>query len=310
MKWTCSWILLLALAAAQSGDRAADADRPFTVGTYNLEGYIDVVSPGRTLKTAAAKAKIRESLRRMNADILAVQEIGRPSALEELRTSLKADGLDYPHAEHVAGWDTNIFVGVLSRFPIVARRPHTNDHFLLEGRRFQVSRGFAEVDVRVAPNYTLTVITAHLKSRRTIADADQAAMRAQEAILLRQKIDAVLERNARANLVVLGDFNDTKDTPPIRTLIGRGRNALVDTRPAERNGDTEPNPIPRFEPRHITWTHYYGKEDSYSRVDYILVSPGLAREWDPAGTHIVTVANWGVASDHRPITARFHAADR
>ena len=40
---------------------------------------------------------------------------------------LDADGLSYPHWEWVSGADTNIHVAVLSRFPILARRPHTND---------------------------------------------------------------------------------------------------------------------------------------------------------------------------------------
>ena len=29
--------------------------------------------------------------------------------------------------------------------------------------------------------------------------------------------------------------------------------------------------------RNITWTHYYGAEDTYSRIDYILLSPGMAK---------------------------------
>ena len=73
-----------------------------------------------------------------------------------------AGGLDLPHWEHVAGWDTNIFVAVLSRFPFAARRSHTNENFLLHGRRFHVSRGFAEVDIQVNPRYTLTLLVLSL----------------------------------------------------------------------------------------------------------------------------------------------------
>src|SRR6185295_11333079 len=132
----------------------------------------------------------------------------------------------------------------------------------------------------------------------------------QEALILREYIDAVLAARPNANLVVLGDFNDTRDTKAIRALIGRGRSALIDTRPAERNGDSLPNPNPRWEPRHVTWTHHYGKEDTYSRLDYILISHGLAREWDRENTFVLTLANWGQASDHRPIVAGFFAEDR
>ncbi len=53
----------------------------FTVATYNLENYLDVPAPGRLPKPAEARAKIREGLLALKPDVLAVQEIGRPSAL-------------------------------------------------------------------------------------------------------------------------------------------------------------------------------------------------------------------------------------
>src|SRR5207247_5483192 len=114
--------------------------------TYNLENYLDAASETRPAKAPEAKAKIREGIRAMKPNVLALQEVGSLSALLELRASLQAEGLDYPNWEFVTGWDTNIHVAVLSQFPIVRRHPHTNDNFLLHGRRYRVSRGFAEVE--------------------------------------------------------------------------------------------------------------------------------------------------------------------
>src|SRR4030095_17164189 len=189
------------------GSRAAET---FRVATYNLENYLDAPAGTRPLKTAEGKAKIRESLRALQADVLALQEMGATSALNELRESLLREGLDYPHWEHVTGSDTNIHVAVLSKFRITARRPHTNDSFLLFGRRFRVSRGFAEVDIQVNPRYVFTLMAAHLKSRRPVPLADEAELREQEALMLREKIDARLKANPQINLIVLGDFNDVK----------------------------------------------------------------------------------------------------
>ena len=208
-------------------------------------------------------------------------------------------------------FDTNIHVAVLSKFPFTARRPQTNDNFLLSGRRFRVSRGFAEVDIKVNPNYSFTLITAHLKSRRPVPEADEAELRLEEAKLLREKIDARLAANPNVNLIVLGDFNDNYGSQVIKTVVGRGKNALVDTRPAERNGDNQPNPTnPRCSPRNITWTHYYGIEDTYSRLDYIMLSHAMARELVTNETYVLSIPNWGIASDHRPIIATFDVTDK
>lgn len=282
----------------------------FRVVTYNLENYLDQPTESRRFtKSEEAKLQIRTNLKALKPDVLALQEMGGLSALRELQSSLKAAGLDLPHLEYVQGWDTNIHVCVLSRFPIVARRPHTNDTFLLSGRRFRVSRGFAEVDLQVNAQYRFTLLVAHLKSRRPIPDADEAEMRTEEAKILREKIDARLAQNSRVNLIVCGDFNDDYNTPPVKTVMGRGKQALLDTRPAERNGDNKPHPTnPRYSPRNVVWTHYYGAEDNYSRLDYILVSPGMVNEWVASETYALTLPNWGIGSDHRPILATFDTA--
>jgi endonuclease/exonuclease/phosphatase family metal-dependent hydrolase len=302
---SCSIVLALLATGSIAGAET------FRVAAYNVENYLDQPTESRPHpKSAAARAKVRDSILALKPDVLALEEMGRPSALQELRASLKAGGLDFPHWEHVTGFDTNIHVAVLSRFPFIARRPHTNDNFLLSGRRFRVSRGFAEVDIQVNPRYSFTLIAAHLKSKRPVPETDEAELRLEEARVLRGIIDSDLTHDPNRNLVVLGDFNDLQNSAPIRQLIGRGRHKLIDTRPAERNGDDAPNENPRYEPRSVTWTHYYGVEDTYSRIDYILLSPGMAREWNRNETYIQTMPNWGVGSDHRPLVATFEAEER
>jgi endonuclease/exonuclease/phosphatase family metal-dependent hydrolase len=282
------------------------AAETFRVATYNVENYLDQPTESRPfVKSDAAKAKVCESICALHPDVIALEEMGSTNALMELRASLKAKGQDFPCWEYIHGWDTNIHVAILSKLPIVARHPHTNENFLLDGRRFPVSRGFAEVDIRAATNFTFALIAAHLKSRRAVPEADEAQWRLEEARVMRGIVDERFKTNPDARLVVLGDFNDVKDSDSTREIIGHGNLKLVDTRPAERNGDDAPNEIPRFDPRNVTWTHYYGKEDTYSRVDYILLSPAMARQWVKNETYISTIPNWGIGSDHRPIVATF-----
>jgi len=259
------WAALLAIVGASA--------ETFRIATYNVENYLDAPTQTRRVKSTESRAKVVESILAMKPDVLALQEIGTASALEELRGSLKTNGLDFPFSERVTGFDTNIHVALLSRFPFAALRPHTNEDFLLDGRRFRVSRGFAEAQIQVGSNYSFTIINAHLKSRRPIPQADQADLRFEEA----------------------------------KEIIGRARHKLVDTRPAERNGDL---PTPKGPSRDITWTEYYAVEDSYARFDYVLLSPGMAREWVRKETYIATTPNWGVGSDHRPLLATFEVQEK
>jgi endonuclease/exonuclease/phosphatase family metal-dependent hydrolase len=282
----------------------------FTVGTYNLELYLDAPVGTMRAKPEAAKAKVREAIKAMNVDVLAVEEMGSREAFAEFVASLRADGVDYPHTEYVQSQDAQLHVAVLSRFPMVARHSHTNESFLLNGRRMHVLRGFAEVDIQVGATYQFTLLSAHLKSKRQSGFSDEEDVREQEALVLREKIDTILSQRPNANLVVLGDMNDFRDARSTRAIIGRGRNALVDTRPTERNGDTHAIANQPGAYRQITWTHFYAKEDTYARLDYILLSRGMAREWDPAGTYILTMPNWGIASDHRPLVATFSTDDK
>ncbi len=276
----------------------------FRVATYNLENYLESPTASRPAKSEQAKSKVRESIVLVQADVLGLQEIGGTNALLELRTALQHDGVDYPYWELVSGYDTNIQVAVLSKLPIVGRRPHSSEGFLLNGRRFRLTRGIAELDIRVTPEFTFTLFVVHLKSRRPSPEADEADLREQEAMVLREKIDAALEADPRAHLMVIGDLNDSKEARSTRVILGKGRHALVDTRPAERNGDDQ-NGYSRSAARNVTWTHFYWKDDTYSRLDYILLSREMARSWEPAASFVVTMPHWGEGSDHRPVVAAF-----
>lgn len=294
-------VLLLALSQFSIA-----GEQTFRVATYNLESYLDQPSGRRKAKSSEAKAKVCENVLTIKPDVIALEEMGTTNALLELQDSLRKGGLDLPFWEHVSAHDTNIHVAVLSKFPFVTRKPHTNDAFLIGKHRYFVSRGFAELEVEVNAKYRFTLIAAHLKSRLVIGSANEAEERLQEATLLRDLIDSRLSADPELNLIVLGDFNDIPDSAPLKTILGNGRNPLFDLRPAER---PHPPHIPSGE-HAVTWTYHFAKDDVFSRIDYILVSRGMSREWLNEDTYVFSGTDWGTASDHRPIVADFIAEDR
>jgi endonuclease/exonuclease/phosphatase family metal-dependent hydrolase len=194
------------LACAKRRDSAASAPSSFRVATFNIENYLDATSSRRCVKSAESKAKVRESIRAMNPDVLALQEVGSVDTVKELRDSLQVEGVDFPHWEHITGSDVDLHIAILSKFPILERRPHIDDSFELNGHRFRVRRGFAEVDVQVNPDYQFTLLVAHLKSRNAVPHGDSSGLRLEEAALLRAKVGARLENGAGAKIIVLGGF--------------------------------------------------------------------------------------------------------
>jgi endonuclease/exonuclease/phosphatase family metal-dependent hydrolase len=308
MKTTCLW-LVLAVWLAHAAPAGAQV---FRVATFNVENYVEDPASRRPLKPAAARAKVCESIVALKPDVIALQEMGSTNALMELQGALKKSGLDLPFWDHITGSDTNIHLALLSRFPIASRHPHTNETYLLGARRFYVSRGFLEDEIKVNTNYKFTLIAGHLKSKMPSGIADEQEWREEEAVVLRRIIDARLASDPEERLVVLGDLNDTQDSRTMKSILGRGKTALFDTRPAERGGgragpQTTGDPA---QPRRTTWTDFYAKEDSYSRLDYILISHGLQRDWRGEETYILNLPDWGVASDHRPLVAGFMATGK
>jgi endonuclease/exonuclease/phosphatase family metal-dependent hydrolase len=304
------WIGIVIGWTAVSWGASPGASGRVTLATYNIENYILAPVGSRPAKSEASKSKVASILKTIGADIVGLQEVGGTNALADLCRRTAALGLPYEHREWVQGFDTNIQVALISRYPIVARRPHTRDSYLLSGRRFQVSRGILEVDVRVRGDEVLTVFVAHLKSRRAAVEADEGEMRREEARILRDKVEARMRAAPRSKVVVLGDLNDTKDSVAIRALLGRGKEGWVDARPSERNGDTGYTPNARWQPRTVAWTHYYGVEDTYSRVDYVLLHRNAARDLRPAESYVPVVSDWGLASDHRPVVVVLETGGR
>ena len=288
-------------------DRTFTRTETFRIATYNVENYLDDTASRCCVKSAASKAKVRECIRALHPDVLALQEMGSVAALLELRAALKAEGLDFPHWEHVTGSDANVHVAILSRFPFSARRPHTDDSFELGGQRFRVRRGFAEVDVQVNPGCQFTLLAAHLKSKNAVPDGDAAALRLEEAKLLRSKIDARLATNADAKLIVLGDFNDTEDSATLQTIRGDGKGELFDARPGEGGNGAGAELKPEVTARGAAWTNYWPESDRYERIDYVLISQSLRADWVAAESYVLATPDWRTASDHRPVTATFRA---
>ena len=266
--------------------------------TYNVENWL---TTERRINGKPAKGKSKpekqkqaviQLLTRHTPDVIGLCEIGTPDDLAEIQGRLKSAGLNLPYSHFTGGIDPVRHLGLLSRFPIKATANAAETTFPLAGRTFSINRGILDASV-IAHQKMYRFVGAHLKSKRESDQGDQEAIRFNEARLLRRHVDSILQENANARLIIYGDFNDTRASPSIKTIVGNA------------NRSTDLMAIRVKDSRQETWTHRWDMNDLYSRIDYIMVSEALRKEVDLSNAKIIDDAGWEDASDHRPVMAVF-----
>ena len=277
-----------------------------TFATYNIENY----GPANRMteagyrkdypKPEAEKRALRTVLRALNADVLVLQEMGGQVYLDELRRDLKSEGLDYPHAALATASDADRHVALLSRRPLKGVTTHTDLDFAYFGGREKVKRGLLEATI-ATDGGDVTIFALHLKSRFTERPDDPlcAIRRAGEATAIRDRVLKKFPAPSSARFLILGDCNDSKSSKALEHLQRRGKTAVAAL-------------LPVADSRGETWTHYYRKEESYSHVDYALVSAGLRAAVAGGAARIYDGDGVREASDHRPVSLaiQFNAAER
>ncbi len=276
------------------------------VAVYNVENYF--IAEGEHRRKLKAEPDIQALLRMVvaaDADVLMLCEVGGAESLADLAARLRAAGHPYPYTEYFGHGDSVIGLGMLARLRPAAVLPRGDLAYSIRPKReflpletVPVQRGFLHA-VFDADGYRLHVVMAHLKSRIFHPRYHQTDMRRYEARLLRHYADEILRAEPEANLLVMGDFNDTADSDPLTILRAASRPSgqrLYDLRPADPMG--------------LFWTHWWHQQDIYGRIDYLLASHAVLPEIVPEGTRIVHLADaWMAASDHRLLVATVVARD-
>lgn len=266
-----------------------------TIATYNIENY----GPADRMTEAGfrkdypkpekEKAALRTVIQALGADVLVVQEMGGQQYLDELRRDLKAAGLDYPHHALATASDADRHVAILAKRPLKGVTTHTDLTFTYFGAKETVKRGLLEATIATAAG-DVTIFAVHLKSRFTDRPDDpmSAIRRAAEATAVRDRVLKRFPSPAEARFIVLGDCNDSRTSKAATFLQKRGKTEIAIL-------------LPAADSRGESWTHAYRREDSYSRVDHIFISPGLRHAVHQGAGRIYDGSGVREASDHRPV---------
>lgn len=284
------WGLLAAI-----GLGVAARAETLTIATYNVENY----GPANRMTEAGyrkdypkpepEKRALRTVIRGMNADVLVLQEMGDASYLDELRRDLKNEGCVYPHAALASAVDADRRVAIISRRPLRAVTTHTDLQFTYFGGKEPVKRGLLEATVATEAG-DVTVFAVHLKSRITERAEDplSAVRRGGEATAIRDRVLTRFPEPATARFVILGDCNDGKTSRALAALQKRGKVEIAEL-------------LRAMDSRGESWTHAFRKDDTYTRVDHVLVSPRLVPAVQDDAARIYDGEGVREASDHRPV---------
>lgn len=342
LRGACSVLLLAAFLAAPAraeAPRLGIAEPPakspgaIRLATYNVLNLFDAhddpslsgdVDDLKSAKPESEKQAVAQIIRRLDADILALEEVESLDALVEFREAhLKGMGYDYVQSIG-PGDERGIEQAVLSRFPIVEATVWPNiplggfhpPMFLdrpnrYAGQPLETRRSPLRVVIRVPAtktagaagsarriDYELTLLIVHHKSglgNDYWRDAEAAKF-----VSMMQELSA---REPERNVAVLGDFNAVSTDQSVRAYLSAG---FVDAL-----GVRDPDDVK-------TITH-----ESDRAIDFVLLNPALAREMvagsafvlgsplrDKGDDYRTTPAPPGFASDHLPVAVDIVPRDR
>jgi endonuclease/exonuclease/phosphatase family metal-dependent hydrolase len=223
---------------------------PLRIATFNLKDFFLPRSDAERGVAPRKFANIGENLRRANADVVALQEVGEEQQLERL----VKDVADLGYGAPVIGTadKRGIRCAILSRVPILWSQVHTHKTIPFPrfvagdpepfGERIPLRRGIVHVRVESPDLGEVDVLTMHFKSNlpvlfrgtdgREVPDTTPKAraesalrsliQRAAEAVYVRGLVDDVFRALPDHAVCVLGDMNDGIDSLPVRIVRGLG----------------------------------------------------------------------------------------
>jgi uncharacterized protein len=280
------------------GDGSSAAAR-LRFASFNMHLFFDTVCDSGSCATsdfeqvrteAQFNMQVQDRARgiaRIDADVLALQEIETQAALDALTARLKADGFEYPVA-HLAetGLPGSLDVAVLARGGTVDEvRLHRDKPITRpDGSETRFTRELLEVHLTY-PAGKVVFFSAHFRSK---AAGDDEGRRLAEATATRDIMLATAAELPDATVILGGDLNDVPGSPPLDALEEGG--ALVR--------------ILKDLPESSQTTFVF--QGQGQAIDHIYAPPRTAERYVPDSALVVRDGAAGLAgSDHAAVRAEF-----
>lgn len=211
-------------------------------------------------------------IRDVDADILAVVEAEDRVALKQFSDQVLTEvgGQPYERVMVIDGNDDRgIDVGLMTRagYEIGLMRSHIHDIRPAGGLIY--SRDCPEYEITTPGGESIWVLPNHFKSKFGGDNPESRAKREAQATRTAEIYER-LRADGHANVVVLGDFNDTPDSPPLARLLANTDLTDVSDHPRFDTGEFRGRP--GTDERGIGT---FGLGNDNQKIDYLLLSPTL-----------------------------------
>ncbi len=223
------------------------------LATYNVENLFDAAGPEEDGFLDRRLAFLSGMIARIDADVLALQEIGSEKALAALLDRLPP--LPGGGAREVVLGTPDvrgIRCAIVSALPVRASRVHTAQDLPFPAfavgdappfaGRIPLRRGVVHAEIALPGGRVLHALSAHLKSGRAMplrtANGDRVepttararaegelrslVFRAAEALFLRGLVDDLLGADPSCAVALMGDLNDGPTSLVLRIVSGEG----------------------------------------------------------------------------------------
>ncbi len=250
----------------------------------------------RTAKLKEASANVAQMIKRIDADILTLTEVGGKEDLEVLLAELNQIGVNYNHWEVCDCTDKNTGqnVAVFSNYPLKEVWPQ------IPGRSIYLEEpdGDSEGETGISKGLKVTatinekdidIFVLHLISERKGYESD--AKRLAQATIARRAVIKQLSRGRK--VIVTGDLNSEKRSESVYRLRGFDDvyEELIQTGLSDY-----------LENYDVRWTYNFRGEPE--QIDHILVSPGLTNKSGIKTSILET--NDEKISDHNPVIVKLN----
>ena len=296
--------LMLVLVLFLQGTTVLAQSGKMTLAAYNTEWLLDVFDDPytsdehRAPKSREGLVALAKALRAVNADVVGISELENEGVLRAFVAELLPDmGYQFVAAQPTNS-DRGQNLGIISRFPIEKLTSYrfvevlpaqTVGNLMVAPKR--MARDLALITLRGPDNRQVHVIVVHFKSKFDgEGDPKSQRWRSAEATFARQQIESLLVQNPQALVAMLGDFNDTPESPTLATLLEKTAHGQIVLLDAHRDMPMDQRITYLKEP--------YRKQGP---IDYILLSPSLDRLRVPGSARVLDDPSLLSGSDHAPI---------